>query len=90
MKNFFFSSPTTFAYKFLVRGFSAARILIKASTGIVLFLFHSFYRLWCPLSAQPTIQWQKLYGGSTFEEIYSIQQTTDGGFVTIGWRNLIE
>ncbi|MBK6996275.1 MAG: T9SS type A sorting domain-containing protein [Lewinellaceae bacterium] len=82
MKNFFFSSPTTFAYKFLVRGFSAARILIKASTGIVLFLFHS--SLIVPLSAQPTIQWQKTLGGSTFEEIYSIQQTTDGGFVMVG------
>ncbi len=44
-----------------------------------------FLTLFMPtLSAQPNIQWQKTYGGSAFEELYSIQQTTDGGYVTIG------
>ena len=33
------------------------------------------------LSAQPTIQWQKAYGGNSFDQGYSIQQTTDGGYI---------
>ena len=36
------------------------------------------------LSAQPTIQWQKTYGGSSTDESYGIQQTTDGGYIVVG------
>jgi len=31
--------------------------------------------------AQPTIQWQKAFGGNSFDQGYSIQQTTDGGYI---------
>jgi len=36
------------------------------------------------LSAQPTIQWQKTYGGSSYDGARSIHQTTDGGFIMAG------
>ena len=35
-------------------------------------------------SAQPTIQWQKTFGGSSYDEPYSIIQTTDGGHIVAG------
>jgi hypothetical protein len=31
------------------------------------------------------IQWQKTIGGSSFEELHSIQQTTDGGYILGGY-----
>lgn len=34
--------------------------------------------------AQPVIQWQKTYGGSSFETANSIVQTNDNGFITTG------
>jgi len=33
------------------------------------------------------IQWQKSFGGTSFDFAYSIQQTTDGGFVVAGRTN---
>jgi hypothetical protein len=36
------------------------------------------------LVAQPTIQWQKNFGGTDSDEAKSIQQTSDGGFVVVG------
>lgn len=37
----------------------------------------------------PIIEWQKCLGGSSQEQAYSIQQTSDGGYVTAGysWSN---
>ena len=80
MKNFF--SNTTLAHDFLARDYSTKRIIIKASRVIILILF--YLSLLVSLSAQATIQWQKTYGGSEFEQLYSIQQTTDSGFVMVG------
>ncbi len=37
------------------------------------------------ISAQPTIQWQKTFGGSYFDEASCIRPTTDGGYVIAGW-----
>ncbi|MCD6594166.1 hypothetical protein J7L68_00615, partial [bacterium] len=34
--------------------------------------------------AQPTIQWQRSLGGSDLDYAYSLQQTTDGGFIVAG------
>ena len=31
-----------------------------------------------------TISWQKTYGGSDDDVAYSIQQTTDGGYIVAG------
>lgn len=36
------------------------------------------------LVAQPTIQWQKTFGGTNTDEAKSIQQTTDGGYIVLG------
>ena len=36
------------------------------------------------LSAQPTIEWQKTYGGNYYDEAYSIHQTRDGGYIVAG------
>jgi len=35
----------------------------------------------------PEIQWQKSLGGSGKDAAYSIQQTTDGGYIVAGWSN---
>ena len=36
------------------------------------------------LTSAGVIQWQKSFGGTRFDEAYSIIQTTDGGYVVIG------
>jgi hypothetical protein len=36
------------------------------------------------VSAQPDIQWQKSLGGTYYEEAFSIQQTSDGGYIVVG------
>jgi hypothetical protein len=37
------------------------------------------------LQAQPSIQWQKTLGGSLNDDAKSIEQTSDGGFITAGF-----
>ncbi|MBX7139967.1 MAG: T9SS type A sorting domain-containing protein [Chitinophagales bacterium] len=41
------------------------------------------------LDGTGAIEWQKSLGGTEFDEVYSIQQTTDGGFIVAGysWSN---
>jgi len=36
------------------------------------------------LSSYGDIEWQKTYGGRTYEYVYSIQQTVDGGYIIAG------
>ncbi len=36
------------------------------------------------LASDGTVEWQKAYGGSQKDEAYSIQQTSDGGYVVAG------
>jgi len=44
------------------------------------------YDIWAAkLDASGTIQWQKTLGGSDLENAYSIQQTPDGGYFTMGF-----
>ncbi|MBK9047480.1 MAG: hypothetical protein IPL74_12470 [Bacteroidetes bacterium] len=33
----------------------------------------------------PTIQWQNTIGGSSFDFLYSAEQTTDGGYILVGY-----
>ena len=37
--------------------------------------------------AQPTIQWQKTFGGSFYEQFSSILSTSDGGYIAAGFSN---
>lgn len=37
------------------------------------------------LGQAPSIEWQKSLGGSNSDYSYSIQQTTDGGYIATGW-----
>ncbi len=39
------------------------------------------------LDANGNVQWQKTYGGKGDDEAYSIQQTSDGGYIVAGWTN---
>ncbi|HLP95844.1 MAG TPA: T9SS type A sorting domain-containing protein [Saprospiraceae bacterium] len=36
------------------------------------------------LNAQPSIQWQRAFGGSDSDDAYAVQQTQDGGYVVAG------
>ena len=39
------------------------------------------------LDANGNVQWQKTYGGSGWDEAYSIQRTLDGGYIVAGWTD---
>ncbi len=46
---------------------------------------HGEYDFWVvKLSATATIEWQKCLGGSSYDIAYSIQQTSDGGYIVAG------
>lgn len=46
---------------------------------------HGVYDYWVvKLDASGSIEWQKTFGGSSFENAYAIQQTTDGGYIVAG------
>ncbi len=36
------------------------------------------------ISAQPTIQWQTTFGGTSYDAAYSVIQTIDGGYIAAG------
>jgi len=39
------------------------------------------------LDANGNMVWEKTYGGNDYDLAYSIQQTTDGGYIVAGWTN---
>ena len=50
--------------------------------GIIIFTFAKFV-----FAQAPYIQWEHSYGGSGDDGAYSIEQTTDGGFIIAGGTN---
>lgn len=47
---------------------------------------HGYYDAWLvKFDTNRVIQWQKCFGGSYDDAFYSIQQTTDGGFIATGY-----
>lgn len=55
-------------------------LLLRISTFCVLNIEHSF-------AQAPFIEWQNTIGGSNSEFLYSVQQTTDGGYILGGNSN---
>ena len=39
------------------------------------------------LGANGTVSWAKTYGGSNYDDAYSIQQTSDGGYIVAGYTS---
>jgi hypothetical protein len=48
-----------------------------------------FFCLSSSLSAQPAIEWQKTFGGSLADQAFSVNQTTDGGYIVAGTTSSI-
>ena len=48
-------------------------------------LFLAFFILSDSLFAQPSIQWQKTFGGTINDEARSVRQTSDGGYIVAGY-----
>ena len=56
---------------------------MKKIALFLLFIISNSYLFY----AQPYIQWQRSLGGSVDDRAYSIQQTTDGGYIIAGFSN---
>ena len=56
---------------------------MKKIVLFLLFIISNSYLFY----AQPYIQWQRSLGGSVDDRAYSIQQTTDGGYIIAGFSN---
>ncbi len=50
-----------------------------------------FYDFWIlKLDSVGTLEWQQTYGGSQKDDAYSVQQTTDGGYIVVGSTESID
>jgi uncharacterized delta-60 repeat protein/uncharacterized repeat protein (TIGR02543 family) len=47
--------------------------------------FRDFWVL--KLDSDGTVSWQKIYGGANYDEVQSIQQTSDGGYIVAGYTS---
>lgn len=52
-----------------------------------LLLFISFLLQFNAYSQEPTIEWQKCFGGTGSDSFSSIKQTSDGGYIAVGSSN---
>jgi len=57
------------------------KTLIKLLPAVLLFIF---LLLESAFAGAPPLQWQKTFGGSNGDVAYSVQQTTDGGYIIVG------
>lgn len=49
---------------------------------------HGLFDFWIvKLTSTGILSWQKALGGSSSELCYGLQQTTDGGYIAVGWSN---
>jgi hypothetical protein len=49
---------------------------------------HGYVDLWVvKLSDVGSLQWQKTYGGSRYESVFSVRQTSDGGYIIAGYTD---
>ena len=57
---------------------------MKALTKVILII--SLLIIYFPISYSQALDtlWTKVYGGSSAEYAYSIQQTSDGGYIIVG------
>ena len=53
---------------------------LQAFSFVLIVILHSF-----AYSQPPSIVWERNYGGAAQDEGYSVQQTSDGGFIIGGW-----
>ena len=57
----------------------------QMKTILLIFIFYFGFLLWNSSFAQPSIQWQNTIGGFSHDEVFSIQQTADGGYILGGF-----
>jgi hypothetical protein len=53
----------------------------------IILRFWAFFILLLPLSSPAQITFERTYGGSSADEAYFVQQTSDGGFIITGWTD---
>lgn len=61
------------------------KILISIGFAVLTTMLHAQVLNNQTCTAVPSIEWQKSFGGSSYETAYSIQQTTDNGFIVAGY-----
>jgi len=70
---------TEFDYAFSAQQTADGGFIVGGATMSAGVAYHDIWLL--KLDAAGSIQWQKTYGGASSENAYTVQQTTDGGYV---------
>jgi hypothetical protein len=78
---FSISHPFPYTQKLILGKLTNMKTLIHLLPAVLLFIL---FLLEPALAGAPPLQWQKTFGGSDKDGGYSVQQTTDGGYIIIG------